>query len=153
MQANRIFYGKEKTTNAVAGDCWFRDNELMILKDNWEASVNNLKSPKVIGEIEIDLEQHDVLLTARGSRPPLLMIDGIMLGGVSKVIIINELSESCAIVSLNEYIKENLFPFDDFESLQRLFQKGHQKLSVRELCLEKRLGEHSYQDHRKSCDE
>ncbi|WP_237665854.1 hypothetical protein, partial [Streptococcus equi] len=129
------------------------DNELMILKDNWEASVNNLKSPKVIGEIEIDLEQHDVLLTARGSRPPLLMIDGIMLGGVSKVIIINELSESCAIVSLNEYIKENLFPFDDFESLQRLFQKGHQKLSVRELCLEKRLGEHSYQDHRKSCDE
>ncbi|WP_237665708.1 hypothetical protein, partial [Streptococcus equi] len=86
-------------------------------------------------------------------RPPLLMIDGIMLGGVSKVIIINELSESCAIVSLNEYIKENLFPFDDFESLQRLFQKGHQKLSVRELCLEKRLGEHSYQDHRKSCDE
>ncbi|HEK9133829.1 TPA: hypothetical protein SUY24_001569 [Streptococcus equi subsp. equi] len=153
MQANRIFYGKEKPTNAVAGDCWFRDNELMILKDNWEASVNNLKSPKVIGEIEIDLEQHDVLLTARGSRPPLLMIDGIMLGGVSKVIIINELSESCAIVSLNEYIKENLFPFDDFESLQRLFQKGHQKLSVRELCLEKRLGEHSYQDHRKSCDE
>ncbi|HEK9074007.1 TPA: hypothetical protein TU642_001452 [Streptococcus equi subsp. equi] len=153
MQANRIFYGKEKPTNAVAGDCWFRDNELMILKDNWEASVNNLKSPKVIGEIEIDLEQHDVLLTARGNRPPLLMIDGIMLGGVSKVIIINELSESCAIVSLNEYIKENLFPFDDFESLQRLFQKGHQKLSVRELCLEKRLGEHSYQDHRKSCDE
>ncbi|MCD3563877.1 hypothetical protein, partial [Streptococcus equi] len=128
MQANRIFYGKEKPTNAVAGDCWFRDNELMILKDNWEASVNNLKSPKVIGEIEIDLEQHDVLLTARGNRPPLLMIDGIMLGGVSKVIIINELSESCAIVSLNEYIKENLFPFDDFESLQRLFQKGHQKL-------------------------
>ncbi|MFP7775530.1 hypothetical protein [Streptococcus dysgalactiae] len=153
MQANRIFYGKEKPTNAVAGDCWFRDNELMILKDNWEASVNNLKSPKVIGVIEIDLEQHDVLLTARGNRPPLLMIDGIMLGGVSKVIITNELSGPCAIVSLNEYIKENLFPFDDFESLQRLFQKGHQKLSVRELCLEKRLGEHSYQDHRKSCDE
>lgn len=153
MQANRIFYGKEKPTNAVAGDCWFRDNELMIFKNDWEAGVNNLKSPEVIGDIEIDLEQHDVLLTARGNRPPLLMIDGIMLGGVSKVIIINELSESCAIVSLNEYIKENLFPFDDFESLQRLFQKGHQKLSVRELCLEKRLGEHSYQDRRKSYDE
>ncbi len=40
MQANRIFYGKEKPTNAVAGDCWFRNNELMILKNNWEASVN-----------------------------------------------------------------------------------------------------------------
>lgn len=40
MQANRIFYGKEKPTSAVAGDCWFRNNELMILKNNWEASVN-----------------------------------------------------------------------------------------------------------------
>lgn len=31
---NRIFYGKEKPTTAVEGDCWFKNGELLIFKND-----------------------------------------------------------------------------------------------------------------------
>ncbi|HEM4389133.1 TPA: hypothetical protein U1Z95_002262 [Streptococcus suis] len=40
MLQNRIFHGNEKPTNAVEGDCWYRDGELLVFKNDWERCVD-----------------------------------------------------------------------------------------------------------------
>lgn len=40
MLQNRIFHGNEKPTNAVEGDCWYRDRELLVFKNDWERCVD-----------------------------------------------------------------------------------------------------------------
>ncbi|MFX3717769.1 hypothetical protein [Streptococcus sp. HN38] len=40
MRPNRIFHGNEKPTNAVEGDCWYRDGELLVFKNDWERCVD-----------------------------------------------------------------------------------------------------------------
>ncbi|HFR3572077.1 TPA: hypothetical protein ACHVCR_000245 [Streptococcus suis] len=40
MLQNQIFYGNEKPTNAVEGDCWYRDGELLVFKNDWERCVD-----------------------------------------------------------------------------------------------------------------
>ncbi|NQP30733.1 hypothetical protein HO924_00655 [Streptococcus suis] len=40
MRPNQIFHGNEKTTNAVEGDCWYRDGELLVFKNDWERCVD-----------------------------------------------------------------------------------------------------------------
>lgn len=36
MKSNHIFHGNEKPTNAVEGDCWYRNGELLVFKNDWE---------------------------------------------------------------------------------------------------------------------
>lgn len=40
MRPNRIFHGNKKPTNAVEGDCWYRDGELLVFKNDWERCVD-----------------------------------------------------------------------------------------------------------------
>lgn len=40
MRPNQIFHGNEKPTNAVEGDCWYRDGELLVFKNDWERCVD-----------------------------------------------------------------------------------------------------------------
>lgn len=100
--------------------------------------MEEVKSPKNIGDIEIDLEQHDVLLIARNQRP-ILMIDGNIIGGLSAFKIHHTIEKTTATVRLNEWIYENPIPFNDFPTLQKLYEVGRPRLSVREAILERTL--------------
>lgn len=98
--------------------------------------MTEIKDPEIIGEIEIDLNQHDVLLVARFQRP-VLMIDGNIIAGLSAFKINHTLEKTTAVVTLNEWIKESDYPFNDFAILQKLYEVGRPKLTVREAMIER----------------
>lgn len=114
------------------------------------SKMNELKIPEIIGDIEIDLNQHEVLMVMRGNRPPMLVVSGNLLNGISQVVATSRLFENRVTVTFNEYINSNPFPYDDFDVLQTLLSENPKKLSARDIVIEKRLGEHSYQDRQKN---
>ncbi|MCO8241137.1 hypothetical protein NKE68_04150 [Streptococcus suis] len=110
--------------------------------------MEQLKNSDIIGDIKIDLDQFDVLVTARKNRP-IVAIDGIPIYGVCAVSMIHNDSGTVVTLSFNDWIKSNPEPLNDLEGLRRLFETNPDGLSVRGLLIKRHLGEHFYQGHQR----
>lgn len=108
------------------------------------------KIPEIIGDIEIDLEQHDVLLTARFDRPA-LFIDGNLVYGVEAVQVSDISSRTRVVVTFNELISSGAFPLNNFNVLQTWLSDNPEKLSLRDIAIKMRLSGRLYPSHQKSC--
>lgn len=92
---------------------------------------------KELKQISVKTSEHDVLLTARKNHPA-VFVDGMFLDGVERVEFINNFKDKdCEVIlSFNERVKNNPFPLDQVNLLEKLFGQASNGQSLRDIVLQ-----------------
>ena len=89
-----------------------------------------------INVISVKTSEHDVLLMARKNHPA-VFVDGMFIDGVERVEFINNFeNKDCEVVlTFNERVKNNPFPLNDVNLLEKLFGQASNEKSLRDIVL------------------
>lgn len=89
-----------------------------------------------INVISVKTSEHDVLLMARKNHPA-VFVDGMFIDGVERVEFINNFeNKDCEVVlTFNERVKNNPFPLNDVNLLEKLFGQASNEQSLRDIVL------------------
>ena len=86
--------------------------------------------------VSVNTSEHDVLLTARKNHPA-VFVDGMFLDGVERVEFTNHFLESCEVVlTFNDRVKNNPFPLNEVNLLEKLFGQASSGQSLRDIVLQ-----------------